>query len=290
MTTDTRRCRRSCRRGSRGRSSPAPPGVSLQGRPLLAAGGEVQPTRSSARFLTPGWASPDLGERALAGLAAVRRGALRAAPSEALPAPPPPSVLHASPPPAAEHRRDAEQRHQRQRPRPQRRDLLLRVPRYLYLTRGDRELTDEEEDRLFRRKVRLRVEEPFKGAEPGRIVLFTGWGGGGRRARRRSGVARSVFGHAPAAAADGPGLLLIRPEDLTILPECFYDGHEGVAGEVVGRTFYGHDLVDEVRLSGDGGEVVRVRCLAGPGHAPGEAVRLLLRHHELPVFPLEEPR
>jgi iron(III) transport system ATP-binding protein len=101
------------------------------------------------------------------------------------------------------------------------------------------------------------------------------------------GVARSVFGRAPAggAGADGPGLLLVRPEDLTVMPECFYDGHEGVPGEVVARTFYGHDLVDEVRLLGDGGEVVRVRSLAGPGHAPGERVRLLLRHHELPVFP-----
>lgn len=64
--------------------------------------------------------------------------------------------------------------------------LLLRVPRYLFLTRGERELTDEEEDRLFRRKVWLRVEEPFKGAEPGRTVLFTGWGVGdcGYRFRR----------------------------------------------------------------------------------------------------------
>jgi len=104
------------------------------------------------------------------------------------------------------------------------------------------------------------------------------------------GVARSVFGRAPAAAADGPGLLLVRPEDLTVMPECFYDGHEGVAGEVVRRTFYGHDLVDEVRLLGDGGESVRVRCLAGPGHAPGEKVRLVLRHRELPVFPADGDR
>jgi hypothetical protein len=64
--------------------------------------------------------------------------------------------------------------------------LLLRVPRYLFLTREKRELTDEQEDRMFRRKVWLRVEEAFKGAEPGRTVLFTGWGGGdcGYRFRR----------------------------------------------------------------------------------------------------------
>lgn len=64
--------------------------------------------------------------------------------------------------------------------------LLLRAPRYLFLTRGDRELTDEQEDQMFRRKVWLRVEEPFKGADRGRIVLSTGWGGGdcGYRLRR----------------------------------------------------------------------------------------------------------
>jgi hypothetical protein len=64
--------------------------------------------------------------------------------------------------------------------------LLLRVPRYLFLSRGERELTDEQEDRMFRRKVWLRVEEAFKGAEPGRTVLFTGWGVGdcGYRFRR----------------------------------------------------------------------------------------------------------
>ncbi len=103
-----------------------------------------------------------------------------------------------------------------------------------------------------------------------------------------AGVARSVFGRAPVAGSpDGPfegaGLLLVRPEDLAVMPECWYDGQEGLPGEVVGRTFYGHDLVDEVRLAG-GGEVVRVRCLAGPGHSVGERVRVVLRHRELPVF------
>jgi iron(III) transport system ATP-binding protein len=103
-----------------------------------------------------------------------------------------------------------------------------------------------------------------------------------------AGVARSVFGRAPVgaggAAVEGAGLLLVRPEDLAVMPECWYDGQEGLPGEVVGRTFYGHDLVDEVRLAG-GGEVVRVRCLAGPGHSVGERVRVVLRHRELPVFP-----
>lgn len=56
--------------------------------------------------------------------------------------------------------------------------LYLRALRYLFRAGGDLELTDEEEERLIRRKVWLRVEEPFKGSERGRLVLFTRWGGG----------------------------------------------------------------------------------------------------------------
>jgi len=72
----------------------------------------------------------------------------------------------------------------------------FQVLRYLFRTRGDRELTDEEEERMFRRKVWLRVEEPFKGAERRRIVLFTGWGGGDCGYRFRRGDRYLVYaGH-----------------------------------------------------------------------------------------------
>lgn len=56
--------------------------------------------------------------------------------------------------------------------------LWLRIPRYLYLTRGDRELEEEEEDRILRRRVQLKVEESFKGVAVRQVVLYTGWGGG----------------------------------------------------------------------------------------------------------------
>ena len=56
--------------------------------------------------------------------------------------------------------------------------LLFRIPLYLFLTRGGREISDEEEDRLFRRRVRLKVEQSFAGGAKGEVVLYTGWGGG----------------------------------------------------------------------------------------------------------------
>ncbi|HEV2843295.1 MAG TPA: hypothetical protein VG477_00500, partial [Thermoanaerobaculia bacterium] len=56
--------------------------------------------------------------------------------------------------------------------------LFLGITRYRFLTRGDRELTEEEEDRIFSRRVRLKVEEAFKGTASREVVLYTGWGGG----------------------------------------------------------------------------------------------------------------
>ena len=56
--------------------------------------------------------------------------------------------------------------------------LYLRLSRYWFLTRGDRELSEEEEERLFLRRIRLSVDESFKGGEARKVVLYTGWGGG----------------------------------------------------------------------------------------------------------------
>jgi hypothetical protein len=50
--------------------------------------------------------------------------------------------------------------------------------RYLFLTRGDREIPEDKEERLLRRRVRLKVEESFKGVATRKAVLYTGWGGG----------------------------------------------------------------------------------------------------------------
>lgn len=56
--------------------------------------------------------------------------------------------------------------------------LFLRTQRYLFLTRGDRDIAEEDAERLFRRRVKLEVEESFKGASTRTAVLYTGWGGG----------------------------------------------------------------------------------------------------------------
>lgn len=56
--------------------------------------------------------------------------------------------------------------------------LLFRIPRYLFLTRGDRDLAEGVEERIFLRRVQLKVEEPFKGVAARNVVLYTGWGGG----------------------------------------------------------------------------------------------------------------
>lgn len=56
--------------------------------------------------------------------------------------------------------------------------LAFIIPRYLFLARGGRDLTDEEADKLFRRRVQLKVKESFKGTAVHKVVLYTGWGGG----------------------------------------------------------------------------------------------------------------
>lgn len=56
--------------------------------------------------------------------------------------------------------------------------MYLQVAKYLWKTRGDRELSDEEEDRMFLRRIRFRVETPFKGVTEKNFALDTGWANG----------------------------------------------------------------------------------------------------------------
>jgi hypothetical protein len=72
--------------------------------------------------------------------------------------------------------------------------LFLRIPRYWFMTRGDRELSDEEEYRILRRRVRLKVEEAFKGVPGDKVVLYTGWGGGDCGYGFRRGSRYLVYG------------------------------------------------------------------------------------------------
>jgi iron(III) transport system ATP-binding protein len=73
------------------------------------------------------------------------------------------------------------------------------------------------------------------------------------------------------AAAPGGGYLMVRPEQLVILPR----GGGGVPGEVVSAQFFGHDALVTVRV-GPEGTLVRSRVLGAPVH--------LTRGTEVSVF------
>lgn len=79
---------------------------------------------------------------------------------------------------------------------------------------------------------------------------------------------------------DGRVWVLVRPEDLVFNPP---DSSTGGRGEVVRQHFFGHDLLDEVRL--EDGSSLKVRVLSSDSVAPGEKVRVGLRARSLPIFP-----
>ncbi len=89
----------------------------------------------------------------------------------------------------------------------------------------------------------------------------------------------SAFGSAPCDSQDGPGLLFVRPEDFEILPG---GQNGGVAGRVLERRFFGHDVLDRVLL--EGGETVEVRSLSSEVPPIGGSVRLALRPRRFRVF------
>ncbi|HVS13803.1 MAG TPA: ABC transporter ATP-binding protein [Thermoanaerobaculia bacterium] len=95
-----------------------------------------------------------------------------------------------------------------------------------------------------------------------------------------AGVLRCAFGERAVARPDAEGLVLVRPEDL----ELRGPGDEGLPGLITGRRFYGHDLLDEVRVEGDHDRpelMVRTRSLAPARHPVGARVRVALREGEL---------
>ncbi len=98
----------------------------------------------------------------------------------------------------------------------------------------------------------------------------------------REGRLLSALGQAECDARDGPGLLLVRPEDLEMLP---HSCTTGIAGRVQDRRFYGHDQVNGVRL--ESGELVQVRGPCSSERAAGTAVRLRLRRKPYRVFPTD---
>lgn len=97
-----------------------------------------------------------------------------------------------------------------------------------------------------------------------------------------AGVARSVLGEVSCLGEDGPGRLLVRPEDLAL--RLAPHGPEGTAtGHITSRSFYGHDLIDHVDLGN--GSVLKVRVFSSDCFQVGDAVHVELRKKTFRAFP-----
>lgn len=97
----------------------------------------------------------------------------------------------------------------------------------------------------------------------------------------RDGEAISCLGPVACDLEDGPALLLVRPEDLDLIPAA---SGAGVCGRVCGQTFYGHDRLEQVEI--DAQTRLEVRVLSGESFALGQRVQLQVRPgRELRVFP-----
>ena len=90
-------------------------------------------------------------------------------------------------------------------------------------------------------------------------------------ARARDGRVRSPFGEHPAPADAAECDVVIRPEDVMIGPA----GGPGVPGEVLGRTFYGHDQMLRVRTHE--GDELQVRVGSDEAYERLGSVALSLR-------------
>jgi iron(III) transport system ATP-binding protein len=80
----------------------------------------------------------------------------------------------------------------------------------------------------------------------------------------RAGVAATALGPVPVAGPDGPGRVLLRPEQLRLVPAV-----GAGAGRVLDAVFHGHDTTVVVDV---GGVLVRCRTTDGAPPATGAAV------------------
>ena len=103
----------------------------------------------------------------------------------------------------------------------------------------------------------------------------------------RDGEMHSILGSFSCDRPEGPGLVLLRPEDLVMfwVTEDESDGGTGPYGTVVRRRFFGHDILEDVLM--DSGERLSVRMMTAPGLPVGTRVRLRLRHSAAKVFAAE---
>jgi iron(III) transport system ATP-binding protein len=70
-----------------------------------------------------------------------------------------------------------------------------------------------------------------------------------------SGIADCALGRVPVQAGDGPGTLILRPEQLVAI-EISDSGHHDGVGTVLGVEFLGHDVLLTIDPAGVGGPVI----------------------------------
>jgi len=88
----------------------------------------------------------------------------------------------------------------------------------------------------------------------------------------------SLFGPVVETDLSGPVRILIRPEDIRLEPG-------GVEARICGKQFFGHDVVQEIELSG--GERLAMRVLHGNSAENGDLIRIGLREKRYQVFPID---
>jgi iron(III) transport system ATP-binding protein len=99
-------------------------------------------------------------------------------------------------------------------------------------------------------------------------------------------TAQTPLGPLPLSAevaGDGAGAVMLRPEQLEVLP-LSRAGEEGVAGRVEECRYYGHDALLQIRAGdGEGGELLVARVAGGDALAEGTAVRVRARGAVTPL-------
>ena len=101
------------------------------------------------------------------------------------------------------------------------------------------------------------------------------------------GRVSSELGSTSSASADGKAWLWVRPEDVSLRAERPGDRKgDHLSGEVVQQRFFGHDLLQDVRL--DSGEHLWVRNLTSDCLGVGQRVCVSLREQEMRVFAGDE--
>ncbi|MBW3670418.1 MAG: ABC transporter ATP-binding protein [Acidobacteria bacterium] len=94
-----------------------------------------------------------------------------------------------------------------------------------------------------------------------------------------SGRVETPLGELRSEAPSGPAALLVRPEEIEVISE---QATAGARATLLERRFFGHDVLDRVKL--EDGNVLQVRRHPEDSCEPGNIVRLQLRPGEFTLF------